>query len=93
MPILSFHCKDTEALHNQRRIKRFQAFEKSARNKLMLLDNAGSLLDLNAVPSLRLHSLDGDRQGQHSISINMQYRICFIWSVQGPTHVEIVDYH
>lgn len=63
-------------------------------NRLKLLDAAESLEDLGRLPGNRLHTLGGgDRAGQHSISINMQWRICFVWRDGGAEHVEIVDYH
>lgn len=64
-----------------------------ARRRLSQLDYASSLSDLRIPRSNRLHALEGDRHGQHSISINMQYRICFEWTPGGPGNVEIVDYH
>lgn len=65
----------------------------AARNKLELLDDAKHLAELAVPPGNRLERLKGDRAGQHSIRINSQYRICFWWTVRGPTEVEIVDYH
>lgn len=64
-----------------------------AHRKLLILDAAETLGDCNAPPGNRLESLGGDRQGQHSIRINDQYRICFVWTPSGPSDVEIVDYH
>ncbi|AKE66026.1 HigB toxin protein [Microcystis aeruginosa NIES-2549] len=64
-----------------------------ARRKLDLVDSATSLDDLRVPPNNRLEVLVGDRQGQYSIRINDQYRICFIWTVNGAKMVEIVDYH
>jgi proteic killer suppression protein len=64
-----------------------------AQRRLSQLDYATSLQDLRLPMSNRLHRLEGDRRGQHSISINMEYRLCFIWTRIGPEHVEIVDYH
>ncbi len=91
--IKSFKCKDTEALFNQKRVLRFQSFEKSARNKLKLIHRAKTLQDLAAVPSLRLEKLRHDRLEQMSIRINDQWRICFKWKEDGAHKVEIVDYH
>ena len=91
--IRSFKCKDTASLFNQMRVLRFQPFEKSARNKLRLLNQARSLADLFAVPSLRLEKLKHDRNNQRSIRINDQWRICFEWREDGVYGVEIVDYH
>ena len=64
-----------------------------ALQKLVLLDAAVVLADLLAWPSLRLEKLKGDRRGQHSVRINNQYRICFLWRADGPHNVEIFDYH
>ena len=66
---------------------------RAAQRKLESLDSAESLVDLRIPPGNRLEALKGDRLGQHSIRINDQYRICFIWTAAGPTDVEIVDYH
>jgi proteic killer suppression protein len=64
-----------------------------AARKLDKLDSAVSVDDLRAPPGNRLEALSGNRQGQYSIRINAQYRICFAWTLQGPRDVEIVDYH
>lgn len=61
--------------------------------KLTIIDNATSLIDLMRPPGNRLEALKGDRSGQHSIRINDQWRICFVWSNNGADQVEIVDYH
>ena len=61
--------------------------------KLDQLDSAGQLDDLKVPPGNRLELLKGSRKGQHSIRINDQFRICFIWSDKGPKKIEIVDYH
>jgi proteic killer suppression protein len=66
---------------------------KIAARKLDLLDSVETLSDLRVPPGNRLERLSGDRQGQHSIRINDQYRICFIWTINGPDKVAIVDYH
>ena len=64
-----------------------------ARRRLDYLDSARTLSDLKVPPGNRLHALKDDRAGQHSISINDQYRICFVWTDAGPEAVEITDYH
>lgn len=64
-----------------------------AARKLDLLDSVRSLEDLRIPPCNRLESLEGNRKGQHSIRINGQYRICFVWGLQGPEHVEVTDDH
>jgi proteic killer suppression protein len=67
--------------------------ERLARRKLRQLEIAGRLDDLRVPPGNRLEALRGDRTGQHSIRINDQFRLCFIWTAAGPDAVEIVDYH
>ena len=64
-----------------------------AQRKLDQLDSADDVNDLRIPPGNRLEALRGDRVGQHSIRINDQYRVCFVWTEQGPGEVEIVDYH
>ncbi|MEP1230170.1 MAG: type II toxin-antitoxin system RelE/ParE family toxin [Litorimonas sp.] len=91
--IRSFANKDTEALFNRKHIPRFGQFERPARRKLEMLEAAMVLDDLRSPPGNRLEALKGDRKGQHSIRINQQWRICFIWQNDGPHDVEIVDYH
>jgi proteic killer suppression protein len=76
-----------------RHVRRFVNFTASARRRLQRLDAATSLADLATIPENRLERLHGDRQGQHSIRINDQWRICFVWREDGPHEVEIVDYH
>ncbi|MFM9882184.1 MAG: type II toxin-antitoxin system RelE/ParE family toxin [Burkholderiales bacterium] len=91
--ILSFKCPDTEALHQRHRVTRWVNIEAVARRKLGQLDAAGELRDLAAPPGNRLEALKGNRRGQHSIRVNDQFRVCFVWTVQGARDVEIVDYH
>lgn len=67
--------------------------QKRARGKLLLIDAAENLDDLRSPPSNRLHALKDDRAGQHSVSINDQWRICFVWKDGDAHDVEIVDYH
>ena len=67
--------------------------EKQAVRKLDMLHQARNLNDLRAPPANRLEALAGDRRGQHSVRINDQWRICFMWTREGPVNVEIVDYH
>ncbi len=61
--------------------------------KLQLLNAAHDLEDLRDPPGNRLEALSGDRAGQHSIRVNRQFRICFVWTPDGPFEVELVDYH
>ena len=91
--IQSFRSKDTERLHLRQRVKRFRAFARVAQRKLAHLDAAMELRDLAAPPGNRLEALRGDRQGQHSIRVNDQWRICFVWREGNAYDVEMVDYH
>ena len=88
-----FVIKDTEALFNGQRVRRFEAVQAQAERRLQILASATSLADLAGLPSNRLEALHGDRRGQHSIRINDQWRVCFVWREDGPHEVEIVDYH
>ena len=72
---------------------RFANIERVATRKLEMLDRAHELRDLASPPQNRLEALKNDRKGQHSIRINDQFRICFMWTPGGPGDVEIVDYH
>jgi proteic killer suppression protein len=91
--IRSFRCSDTEKLFSRERVSRFVSFERTARKKLEWLHAAARLLDLAMPPGNRLEALKGDRQGQHSIRINDQWRLCFVWRDGHAYDVEIVDYH
>jgi toxin HigB-1 len=91
--IQSFKCKDTLALFEGKSPRRFRAIASVAERKLALLDAAQTLGFLRAPPGNRLEALKGDRKGQHSIRVNDQWRICFVWTTAGPKEVEIVDYH
>ena len=91
--IKSFTCRDTEVFFAGKRIPRFVAFEATAMRKLQQLHAAPNLDFLRVPPGNRLEALSGDRAGQHSIRINDQWRICFVWHDDGPYRVEIVDYH
>lgn len=91
--IVSFKDADTGRLARGTRVRRFANIESVARRKLRQLEIAGVLDDLRVPPGNRLEALKGDREGQHSIRVNDQYRICFRWTAAGPGDVEIVDYH
>ena len=93
MAIQSFKCNRTQKLFENEQPKRFKNIETVATRKLQMLDSAMELKDLRAPPANRLEALKGNREGQHSIRINDQWRICFIWTDLGATDVEIVDYH
>jgi proteic killer suppression protein len=91
--ILNFSCKLTRAVFNGERVPRFVQLENVITRKLQQLDSAATLDFLRSPPGNRLELLSGDRKGQHSIRINDQYRLCFIWTECGAKDVEIVDYH
>jgi toxin HigB-1 len=91
--ILSFADKDTERLAKLEHVSKFQLIERIALRKLVQLDIALTLDDLRVPPGNHLERLKGKREGQYSIRINDQYRICFIWSKLGPKSVEVCDYH
>jgi proteic killer suppression protein len=91
--IHSFACANTEALFHSRSVPRFKNIERVARRKLLQLHAATVLDSLKVPPGNSLEALKGDRKGQHSIRINDQWRICFVWKADGAHHVEIVDYH
>jgi proteic killer suppression protein len=96
--IVSFKDKATEDVYDERKSsaarKRLpQQLWRAAQRKLTVLNHATELADVKSPPANRLEKLKGDRDGQHSIRINDQYRICFFWTSEGPNKVEIVDYH
>lgn len=91
--IQSFRCKDTQALFEGKCPRRFRAIALVAERKLAQLDAALTLDFLRAPPGNRLEALKRDRSGQHSIRVNDQWRVCFVWTAAGPEDVEIVDYH
>ncbi len=91
--IRSFGNRSTERLFHDEDVREFQAFERSARRKLLVLHRAGVLAELQVPPGNRLEALRGSRAGQHSIRINDQWRICFHWRDGDAHQVEIVDYH
>ncbi|WKZ36678.1 MAG: type II toxin-antitoxin system RelE/ParE family toxin [Anaerolineales bacterium] len=92
--IESFASDETEKIFRGQVSKKFpKDIQRTARRKLIYLDDAEGLQDLLAPPGNRLEKLKGDRAGQHSIRINDQWRICFKWSANKAKDVEIVDYH
>lgn len=91
--IRSFRCADTESLARGERVRRFESVAIVARRKLRQLEIATRLDDLRVPPGNRLEALRGNRQGQYSIRINDQWRVCFRWTGHGAEDVEIVDYH
>jgi len=93
MAILSFKCQETQRLFTNGKSRRFAKLQSVAERKLAQLDAAATLDFLRSPPGNRLELLSGDRQGQHSIRINDQWRVCFVWRDKGVADVEIVDYH
>lgn len=91
--IKSFKNKITRAIYEGDKIKQWQSFQKQAERRLQILDDATCLNDLRNLPSNHFEALLGDRKGQYSIRINLQWRICFKWINNEPNDVEIVDYH
>ena len=91
--ICSFACANTEALFHSRAVSRFRNIERVARRKLLQIHAAAELASLRIPPGNQLEALKIDRRGQHSIRVNDQWRICFVWKSDGAHSVEIVDYH
>jgi proteic killer suppression protein len=92
--IKSIRDTETEKVFRRERSRRLPPdIQQTAYRKLRYLNNAKDLKDLGSPPSNRLEKLKGDRQGQHSIRINDQWRICFVWRSNDAYEVEIVDYH
>ncbi len=92
--IQNWSGRDLQEVFEGRVPKRFPAdLAKATRRRLAQLDAVTSVEDLRTPPGNRLHALAGDRQGQWSISVNDQFRICFVWGDRGPEQVEFVDYH
>jgi proteic killer suppression protein len=93
--ILSYRGKRTQGFAEGGFVREFHRFARQAYRRLEVLDAAISLDELRALRSNRLEALKGDRAGQYSIRINLQWRVCFEWprDALGPSNVEIVDYH
>jgi toxin HigB-1 len=92
--IKSFKCKQTEKVFSGCfSAKLPRSMQRLAARKMIMLDAAGELKELRVPPGNRLEALSGDRAGQHSIRINDQWRICFVWHDSNAYEVEIVDYH
>ncbi|MGH8209006.1 MAG: type II toxin-antitoxin system RelE/ParE family toxin [Steroidobacteraceae bacterium] len=91
--IKSFRCAETQKPFTTGRSKKFGSIAKAATRKLAQLDAAETLEFLRSPPGNRLEALDRDRTGQHSIRVNDQWRVCFVWTATGPENVEVVDYH
>ncbi len=93
--ILSYGDKRTRAFAGGEFVREFSGFSRQAYKRLEVLEAATTLQDLRELPSNHLEALKGDRRGQFSIRINMQWRLCFEWAqgANGPSNVEIADYH
>jgi toxin HigB-1 len=91
--IRSFKDADSRELYERGSNKRWASIQAVARRKLDQIEASIDLSDLRVPPGNRLEALKGDRKGQHSVRINDQYRICFVWRADGAYEVEITDYH
>lgn len=91
--IVSFADQDTADLFSGKRAKRFANISLVAQRKLQQIDSATTMEALRVPPGNRLEALFGNRKGQHSIRVNDQWRICFVWRNDGVHDVAIVDYH
>ena len=93
--ILSYRDKRIEAFARGDFVREFQGFAIQANKRLEILEAATSIEDLRALPSNRFEALKGNRAGQFSIRVNQQWRMCFKWpqGANGPSELEIVDYH
>jgi toxin HigB-1 len=91
--IATWKDREAERLYLTGHSRPFRAIEQQARTRLRRLDAAESIQDLAVIPGNRLEALRGNRNGQHSIRINDQWRICFVWKDGKAYDVEIVDYH
>jgi len=91
--IRSFKDDDTKKLFETGSCKQWATIREVARRKLDQIETAVNLIDLRIPPGNRLEALKGDRAGQYSIRINNQFRICFVWKIDGAYDVEIADYH
>lgn len=92
--IRSFGSKDTERIWHEQYVKRVdRSVQRVTLRKLELIHAANDVEDLRVPPGNRLERLVGDRRGQHSIRVNAQWRLCFVWRDGGAESVELVDYH
>lgn len=91
--IAGFRDRKTLRFFQGQDVREFRGFAKQAVRRLNILDNAETLGDLAGLSGNRLERMSGDRNGQYSIRINQQWRICFYWGDRGPYDVEILDYH
>lgn len=94
MPVHRFRNDDTERLFAGQTVRRLPAdIQRRARVRLQRVVAAAVLADLRVPPSHRLEALRGDREGQYSIRVNDQWRVCFIWTERGAMEIEVTDYH
>ena len=92
--IKSFRSPEAEKIFRREYVRKLpHDIQRTALRKLWMIDAAPDLISLRVPPGNRLEALAGNRTGQHSIRINDQWRICFVWTDAGPMQVEIVDYH
>ena len=91
--IINFKCYRTERLFRSGKTRAWSDIINVVERKLTMLDAASVLADLLSPPGNRLEALSGNRKGQHSIRINDQWRVCFVWQSGHATQVQIVDYH
>jgi toxin HigB-1 len=91
--IRTFRCRETERLWKRERVEEFEAIAAMALRRLTALDSARVLTDLSIPPGNRLEALRGDREGQHRIRVNDQYRICFTWKEENAYNVEITKHY
>lgn len=91
--IRSFRCSETKAIFDGRGSRKFRNIQAAAKRRLDVLHPAVSLTGLAAIRSNHLEALAGDRKGQHSMRVNLQWRICFVWAEGHAWDVELVDYH
>ena len=91
--IQSFRGKTAQQVWDRKKSSLGTDVARAAHRKLLILDAATNVNDLRVPPGNRLEKLSGNRAGQHGIRVNGQWRICFVWTANGPIDVEIVDYH
>lgn len=92
--IKTFRCKETQKVYKREFSKKLpHDIQRIAYRKLLMIDSAIDIEDLKIPPANRLEKLSGDREGQYSIRVNKQFRICFRWESDSALDVEMVDYH
>lgn len=91
--IKTFANKDAQAIYEGKAVKKWRAIARQVEKRLQILDSATCLEDLKYLPSNHFEALKGNRKGQYSIRINIQWRLCFRWHNGEAHEVEIVDYH